>query len=279
MTSLAIADIGVGIQTTFAIHPSITECWPYGDVACRLTGGLQFMLCGISIHSLWAISIERYLAINYPLRYPFYATTQRSYICIALICTVNLAWVTLLVSRTDPSHYSYGEGVYVCLPQCNKPECAKFNATSSTVFGIIPQTTMILIYSKIMYVSWKQNKVIAHRKKSTTNGNSCVFPDRSKLKRKFRSAKLACMVTGASLIAWTPFVAWRIFASISSSPVTSELKFAFTWLGFSNSLWNFVMYSATSTAFRESLKRIFMTVCSFEKHVCRTINFNKHVYW
>ncbi|XP_070566994.1 probable G-protein coupled receptor 21 [Ptychodera flava] len=275
MQSLATADLGVGIVTAFAIHPSLVGYWPYGDLACRILGGFWTTFCGVSVLSLVSISIERFLAIAFPLRYHTLVTVRRCIIVIGLLWVVNISLSVFFVTRTDPAFYSYSSGAFMCLPGCLGDDCSMHLSPGSAIYVIIPCLILPCIYISIMFVARKHRRKISGRESSisqgpstgTTRGNADTSTRvEGRVRRNFRAAKITCVVTGVFYLSWLP-LATRTFISISGVDVSPQAEFITTWLAFANSLWNFIIYTVMSKCFRSTIARGFVRVCKRKTYV------------
>lgn len=152
--SLAVSDLLVGcIVMPLAILPQIFTKWPLGRMACILWTTSDVTLCTASILTLMMISIDRYLIISKPFKYPRYRTAK-------LMCLyISIAWiVSLLISLTP---------VFVgndWLPDTKNggcevsPELAyQMYATFGSFY--LPLTVMFTLYGRIFYIAWRISKI------------------------------------------------------------------------------------------------------------------------
>uniref|UniRef100_A0A183CN46 G_PROTEIN_RECEP_F1_2 domain-containing protein n=1 Tax=Globodera pallida TaxID=36090 RepID=A0A183CN46_GLOPA len=72
LTSLATADLLVGLLIMpLALFDLLhNHNWPLGKALCRIWATFDVLLCTASILNLCIISLDRYMAITSPLRYP-----------------------------------------------------------------------------------------------------------------------------------------------------------------------------------------------------------------
>ena len=100
LCGLALSDVAVGlvVQPLFvAVELLKIHGYPTGD-ECRLETAfftLAFVVCGVSFGNVTLISLDRYLAIQYPLRYDTIVTIPRVYFLI-IWCWVASAFCTSL---------------------------------------------------------------------------------------------------------------------------------------------------------------------------------------
>uniref|UniRef100_A0A3Q0R9I4 G-protein coupled receptors family 1 profile domain-containing protein n=1 Tax=Amphilophus citrinellus TaxID=61819 RepID=A0A3Q0R9I4_AMPCI len=88
LLSLAVADFFVGLLMFFQIV-LIDGCWFLGDLMCTLYQYLAFIITSASIGTMVIISIDRYIAICYPLHYSTKVTQERIKVCICLCWTCS----------------------------------------------------------------------------------------------------------------------------------------------------------------------------------------------
>jgi len=69
IVNLAIADLAFLVFCVpFHAVTYSPDSWPFGNVVCKLVHGIQFASMAASIYTLVAMSLDRFLAVGYPLR-------------------------------------------------------------------------------------------------------------------------------------------------------------------------------------------------------------------
>ena len=94
MTSLATVDLLVGLVVN-PFYVAITNfvSWQYREERLlQLESFLAMTASTIIMHSLTVMSVERFIAVNYPLRYRSLVTEKRSCIAIASVWTFGLSF-------------------------------------------------------------------------------------------------------------------------------------------------------------------------------------------
>lgn len=107
--SLSLADLMVGV---FLIPARILEllCIEYTTqfMWCKMTVCLTLLSLSTSLLNLLAVTMDRYLAISYSLKYNSYVTLNRIYVTIALVWTISLtvSLLALFGAGTKPEEFS-----------------------------------------------------------------------------------------------------------------------------------------------------------------------------
>ncbi|XP_075334713.1 trace amine-associated receptor 13c-like [Odontesthes bonariensis] len=95
LLSLAFSDFFVGFLIVFQIF-LIDGCWYLSDLMCVVYYIVDYVVICTSIETMMLISLDRYVAICYPLHYPAKVTLKRVQICVsARAMRSHLAAVTL----------------------------------------------------------------------------------------------------------------------------------------------------------------------------------------
>lgn len=103
IVSLAVTDLLLGLLVLpFSATLELRDGhWPLGGALCNIYISMDVMLCTASILTLLAISVDRYLAISGPLRYPRRVTPRRVAAAIAAI------WMSSLAVSFVPIHLGW----------------------------------------------------------------------------------------------------------------------------------------------------------------------------
>ncbi|KAL3070444.1 hypothetical protein niasHT_032234 [Heterodera trifolii] len=191
LTSLATADLLVGLLIMpLALFDLLhNHNWPLGRALCRIWATFDVLLCTASILNLCIISLDRYMAITSPLRYP--RTRSRWMACALLsfvppsssaplaasalnfsssaqrrapfnskmlsspsFSTINLVRHSHKTSaRTAPLAE---DGTY----QCAYPTSVSYRIYSASVSFYIPLVVMLFVYFKIFRVASERERLI-----------------------------------------------------------------------------------------------------------------------
>ena len=204
LISLAVADLMVGL---FAIPLFIkNNSTEYSHFWWLVSTSFDAFTGLTSIYTLAVISLERMFAIVCPLRHR--TLTSRNYIyAIAIPWMVAAVFVTVLIL------YSY---------EIIKHPSYRFLLL---LFQTTPLLTMCVAYFSI-WIKRKSTKGIRNHRAA----------------RESKLANTLFLVTGASLLTWTPFQVFNNLFSFDRLRISLTLLYLSRILQFSNSLVNVVIY-------------------------------------
>ncbi|KAI6215026.1 G-PROTEIN-RECEP-F1-2 domain-containing protein [Aphelenchoides besseyi] len=148
LTSLATADLLVGlvVMPLALVDLLYDHNWPFGRLLCSIWATTDVLLCTASILNLCVISLDRYMAITSPLKYP--RTRSR------LMATVLLSSVWFI-------------SLIVCSPPWFVPGWGNLCATNGQEFEkrfclrlFSVHTIMLSVYFKIFRVASEREKLM-----------------------------------------------------------------------------------------------------------------------
>ena len=226
LISLAVADLMVGL---FAIPLFITRrSTRHSHLRWLVSTSFDAFTGLTSIYTLAVISLERMFAIVCPLRHR--TLTLRNYIyAIAIPWMVAAVFVTVLIL------YSY---------EIIKHPSYRFLLL---LFQTTPLLTMCVAYFSI-WIKQKSTKGIRNHRAA----------------RESKIAYTLFLVTGASLLTWTPFQVFNNLFSFDRLRISLTLLYLSRILQFSNSLVNVVIYPLRIPEFKRTLKNVI--------HCCRAVS-------
>ncbi|XP_069069848.1 uracil nucleotide/cysteinyl leukotriene receptor [Pleurodeles waltl] len=158
---LALADLTfVLILPTRVVYHFSSNHWPFGEVPCRLTGFLFYLNMYASIYFLTCISVDRFLAIVYPvrsirLRRPLYAHLACTFVWVI----VAVAMAPLLLS---PQTVQVNDTI-VCL-QLYREKTSRYALVSVAVAFTVPFVTTVTCYLLIIHRLRNGNRIEKHLK-------------------------------------------------------------------------------------------------------------------
>jgi len=256
LVNLAVADMTVAvfiaaryIFTLIFTQPKGTA----GDVVCQLITGEAFVWVGAlaSAFSLVCIALERYLAIKFPydVRKRITTTKLKRIVVLGWVLAVSWNMPLFIYARYDPvSEFCLFKWPTANFAQFHSPLCA-------IVYGVLPITIMIYLYSKLVYKLWFRP--------TTTS----TMAQQNKLRYCKKSARLVVTVSVIYSICWIPVLVVYVFSSFSRQPLYSAVHTTSIVLVTLNSAINPVLYSWQSDRFRKHMLALLPFSCTHQR--CR----------
>ena len=297
IVSLAVSDLLVGaFSLPFRIAQTVNgERFPesLGYAGCRFWLWIDALCCSASIFNLVSISIERLMAVKWPLRHRTEMTSKRAFLMILLV------WISaLLVAFLGFVKWS-GREIVVIAPQCSVASRAYVTIVAFAGF-FVPVAVLLFNYACILKIAIgrarqvqkdKDAKAVSFTSKRGTNKadttgtpttpskdisigiNRCVDPLADSHRRPTKSTKATktiAIVLGVFIFSWFPF--FVIFLTFnyctdcfSSTRIPIQLKSAIVVtfvhvLPVSNSAVNPIIYTCFNETFRSAFVQIFKKI-------------------
>uniref|UniRef100_A0A673C991 Alpha-1A adrenergic receptor n=1 Tax=Sphaeramia orbicularis TaxID=375764 RepID=A0A673C991_9TELE len=283
IVNLAAADLLLSCAVMpFSAASEALGRWEFGRSFCSVWAALDVLCCTASILSLCVISIDRYLAVSYPLRYPAIATGRRGLAAVAALWGVSaIISVGPLFGWKEPDP----EDETVC-QITEEPGYALFSALGSFY---IPLAIILAMYCRVYTVATRETKSLRKSSKGEgvetegvmlrmhrgnapqmDNKNTNVKHKRSsftlqkllKFSREEKAAKTLGIVVGCFVLCWLPFFLVLPIGSFFPSCKPSETVFKITfWLGYLNSCINPIIYPCFSQEFKKAFLNVLRVRC------------------
>ncbi|XP_047457668.1 trace amine-associated receptor 13c-like [Mugil cephalus] len=246
LLSLAVSDCFVGLLMLFQIM-LIDGCWFLGDLMCALYYVIAYICTSAAVGTMVLISVDRYVAICYPLQYPTKVTQRRVRICVCLcwICSVLFPSQILKDNVEQPGRYKSCSG-----------ECV---VVVDNVTGIVdvllsftgPIAVIIVLYLRVFVVAVSQARAMrSHIAAVTLQGLVSVNAKKSELK----AARTIGVVIVVFIICLCPYYCVTLTGQ-DALLNTSSVLFVLSLL-YSNSCLNPIIYALFYPWFRKSVKHI-----------------------
>lgn len=229
IANLAAADLLLSSAVLpFSVTSEVLGRWVFGRPFCSVWAALDVLCCTASILSLCVISIDRYLAVSYPLRYSTIATGRRGLAAVAALWGLSAAIsVGPLFGWKEPDP----EDESVC-KITEEPGYALFSALGSFY---IPLVIILAMYCRVYSVARRESATLRkgnkghgvetegvmlrmHRGNATQaekqqDENICTghkrttfsLPRLLKITKEEKAAKTLGIVVGCFILCWLPF--------------------------------------------------------------------------
>ncbi|KAM3862183.1 trace amine-associated receptor 13c-like [Diretmus argenteus] len=224
LLSLAVSDFLVGFLLIPGVILVIGECWYLGNIMCAFYVYVSFIITSSSVGNMVLISVDRYVAICDPLRYPTSITPTRVKICVTLNscdgeCVIVINYITGYVDIV--------------------------------VSFIGPVTVIIVLYSRVFVVAVSQARAMRSHIVTVTHRRSVTVTAK---KSEMKAARTLGIVIVVFLVCYCPYYLPSLAGQDTSSEA-SYLSFLF-FLLYCNSLLNPVIYAFFYPWFRKAMKLI-----------------------
>ncbi|KAJ0067533.1 hypothetical protein NL108_008011 [Boleophthalmus pectinirostris] len=274
IANLAVADLLISsIVLPFSAILEILDRWVFGRVFCNIWAAVDVLCCTASIMSLCVISVDRYIGVSYPLRYPAMMTKRRALLAVLLL------WVLSVIISIGPL-FGWKEPAPEDETICKiteEPGYAIFSAVGSFY---LPLAIILAMYCRVYVVAHRESQGLREGQKTEKShsehvilrihrGNATVSEDEAlrsskhfalrllKFSREKKAAKTLGIVVGCFVLCWLPFFLVLPIGSMFPAYRPSDTVFKITfWLGYFNSCINPIIYPCSNQEFKKAFQSL-----------------------
>ena len=252
--SLALSDIMVAVTVLpfDAVYWIAFPRWPLGGIACNLWNSLFFLFLTASVLNLMSISIDRFLAVVYPLRYNAWMTPTLNKFMIASVWVYSFIIAVLIFFLLEqPEEGVYGFDLH--------PVFHGFLIIGNVIF---PFCVMIGLYYKIYRIAKGHSRRTLLVMSSTVDSSSSAGRvNGRKFARELRLAKTLGIVVLCFVICWLPFEIINIMILVDEGVANCNVEIADTvtcWFAYMQCSLNPVLYALSSPEYRRAFKKLLL---------------------
>ncbi|XP_052028355.1 5-hydroxytryptamine receptor 5A [Apodemus sylvaticus] len=275
VASMAISDVLVAVlvMPLSLVHELSGRRWQLGRRLCQLWIACDVLCCTASIWNVTAIALDRYWSITRHLEYTLRARKRVSNVMILL------TWALSAVISLAPLLFGWGE-TYSELSE----ECQVSREPSYTVFSTVG--AFYLPLGVVLFVYWKIYKAAKFRMGSRKTNSVSPIPEAVEVKdatqhpqmvftvrhatvtfetegdpwtgqKERRAALMVGILIGVFVLCWFPFFVTELISPLCSWDIPAIWKSIFLWLGYSNSFFNPLIYTAFNRSYSSAFKVFF----------------------
>ena len=256
LVSLSVADMLIAVVSVLHIT-NILGPKTSPHQLCGATSMLNLTFNSIIILHLALISVERFIAVKFSLRYQSIVTNRR-----ALIASIAVWLWGIGVCMVFPEPLKAGglktftqflKALTPCFKHFkNQPFILQSNSVKAYLIFlvmtllVVPIAIVVISYSYIFNVACKQRKQIRQEE-----GNLQVS-----MKREMKAARTVAIVVGLCLASFVPLVVILCLRFLTSTVISSEHMYGAYFAASLNALWNPLIYCWRNESFRKNFKRL-----------------------
>ena len=199
LVSLAVADATTGLVTVLlhsvAENVIPTGTFAFGLVLCYIIIPLEYIAFNVSALSITAFTVERYIAICYPMKSKLICSVSRASKIIIALWIFEIAYSVfyiIIIDYSYTSHTTDGHGYHICWYR----DLPKFIQTvylmDVALYYVVPVGLSVVLYSLIARVLFKSTKMSSNMQsgyepvpmKSKHENGNCESAEDKKAKKK-----------------------------------------------------------------------------------------------
>lgn len=294
--SLAVTDLLVAtLVMPLSILYIATETWMLGYVVCEAWLSMDMICCTCSILHLCAIAVDRHWSITSALEYTCRRTPQLTAVMVTIVWTLSilisvppLFWRSnRCITQCTIEHdhiiytiYSTFGAFYIPMALILILYCRIFVA-AKTVYqrrvvttnlcsngeshGHYPTAQFFCVSQGTTSNSGKPIELVLSSViacPNTFQKSLVEDKERSHLYsiRERRAAQTLGLILGAFVLCWLPFFVKELMVGFGILRPTQHVSNFLTWLGYTNSLINPLLYTSFNEDFKQAFKRLLQCI-------------------
>ncbi|KAJ0171628.1 hypothetical protein K1T71_013178 [Dendrolimus kikuchii] len=235
----------------------VTETWFLGDALCKILLYFQSVSVTVSVLTLTFISVDRWYAICYPLK--FKSTTGRAKTAIRIIWTISLIFnspelIILTTEKSVPLRFEL-EYLVQCVATWSPRSDLVWHIIKVFIIYTIPLLLMTVAYHQIVKVLWKSDKIPGQAETM-----QLAPAEQTQLRSRRKAAKMLVAVVIMFAVCFFPvhlLSVLRYTLDMEQTDVITCLALVSHVMCYANSAINPLIYNFMSGKFRREFKRAF----------------------
>lgn len=247
LSSLAFSDLLTGL---FNI-PFFVACNILRNNSFCLTSDVLMRFTSIStVAHLLAVTIDRYLAIMYSLRYSTIMTRGRAIYSLAFIWITSAFLSLIHFSWINP----WDHDVKKQLTKDERNNEIRYDIFCLIAYFVVPLVFMVYAYGHIFYQVLRQHKIMTY-----DNRPGALFGEaRSSIdKNKWKAALIFLVMLVVYVLCWLPYFSIRLYYNFAKQEdlikIPAGILYLIMYQRFCTSLFNPLLYILGKQDFRKSI--------------------------
>ncbi|XP_022080436.1 tachykinin-like peptides receptor 99D [Acanthaster planci] len=246
VVNLAVSDQLMAVMcVNFTFYTTLYMTWPFGLVMCKAVSFFQSVSVSVSIFTLVAISMERYMAIIHPLRPRLGNTGTLLVIALIWISSCALGLPTVIYSLIYVE-----DGVTYCSEEDWKDR-GNYSFATMVLTYFLPLGVLAMAYTRIGIRIWARK----------TPGEVEANRDRRMTESKIRLVKMFAVIVFLFAVCYLPIHTFNIVQDIHKSvvlcyPYIRVIYVVVIAVAMSNCVYNPFIYCWMNSKFRDGFRKV-----------------------
>ncbi|XP_047626354.1 5-hydroxytryptamine receptor 5A [Phacochoerus africanus] len=275
VASTAVSDILVAalvMPLSLVNELSAGRRWRLGRNLCQVWICFDVLCCTASIWNVAAIALDRYLTIKRHLQYTL--RTRRR----ASVLMITLTWALSALIALAPLLFGWGEAYDARLQRCQVSQEPSYAVFSTCGAFYLPLGVVLFVYWKIYKAAkfrfGRRRRAVlplpaTGQVKEAPHQAEMVFTVRRPMvafqmsgeswreQKEKRAAVMVGILIGVFVLCWIPFFLSELISPLCACSLPPIWKSVFLWLGYSNSFFNPLIYTAFNKNYNNAFKNLF----------------------
>ncbi|KAG7271497.1 hypothetical protein CRUP_005118 [Coryphaenoides rupestris] len=253
LLSLSASDLLVGLLVMPVETVRITDsCWRLGPYVCSLATLVAFVLTSASVGNVVLISVDRYVAICYPLRYHALVTQRRTKLCVGLCWCSSVLYNGAILK----DHLARSRRLTTCLGECVVVIDSVTGMVDLVFTFVGPCTVIPVLYLRVLVVAVGQARAMHQQTASSVAtgagaGSAVGGTDR---RSEWKAARTLGILILLFLMCFCPYY-YPVLAEEYTTH-SDALWSVMSWMVYINSTLNPLIYALFYPWFRRAVRLI-----------------------
>ncbi|WAR22895.1 QRFPR-like protein [Mya arenaria] len=240
----------------------VYKLWVYGDVLCKMTPYLQGVSVTTSTFTITAMSLDRCLAILYPVKFRNLRTKRnvRTLIVLVWLTSFLLMIPLLFVNKTKTQTVFNNFKIVICSEEWTSVyQRRAYDFSLLFIVCLIPAQIVFVSYILMGKRLWVTDSALKANTSSkavgSTRGSSHGPYDSVRASRR-RTAKMCIVVSVVFVVCWLPYYTVNIYLDFKRDEGLLDIVYWGLFIGHLHCITNPILYCFMHKTFRYCVKRM-----------------------